>query len=131
MSIPPRLRRLAASLLIVSASLMPQFAVSNTPAQTARDAAPALPYFTEPAIAPDKSEIAFASGGDLWSVPVRGGEARLLVSHAATESRPVYSPDGLRLAFVSTRTGAGDVYILTFDTGAGVISLPRRATSPG
>jgi Tol biopolymer transport system component len=72
---------------------------------------------TEPAIAPDRKEIAFVSGGDIWSVPAVGGAAQLLVSHPATESRPMYSPDGKRLAFVSNRTGAGDVYILNFETG--------------
>src|SRR5437762_813682 len=77
----------------------------------------ALPSFTEPAISPDRSEIAFVSGGDIWAVPAAGGEARLLVSHSANESRPLYSPDGKRLAFVSNRTGGGDIYILTFATG--------------
>jgi len=77
----------------------------------------ALPYFTEPAISPDRSEIAFVSGGDIWTVPVAGGEARLLVSHSANESRPLYSPDGRRLAFISTRTGNGDIYLLTLETG--------------
>ena len=76
-----------------------------------------VPSFAEPALSPDGSEIAFASGGDVWTVPAGGGEARLLVSHPATESRPMYAPDGRRLAFVSTRTGEGDVYILSFDTG--------------
>ncbi len=74
------------------------------------------PYMTEPAISPDRREIAFVSGGDIWSVPTGGGTAQLLVSHPATESRPVYSPDGKRLAFVSNRTGAGDIYILDFST---------------
>ena len=73
--------------------------------------------FAEPALSPDGSEIAFVSGGDIWTVAAAGGEAQLLVSHAATESRPLYSPDGRRLAFGSTRTGNGDVYILAFDTG--------------
>src|SRR5712691_6375254 len=77
----------------------------------------AVPYFTEPAISPDRSEIAFVSGGDIWPVPASGGEARLLVSHPANESRPLYSPDGRRLAFNSTRTGNGDIYVLTLDTG--------------
>jgi len=75
------------------------------------------PYFTEPAISPDGAEIAFVSGGDIWTVPAAGGEAHLLVSHPATESRPLYSPDGSRLAFTSTRTGNGDIYILTLNTG--------------
>src|ERR1051325_2977953 len=77
----------------------------------------ALPYFTEPAISPDRSEIAFVSGGDIWTVPTSGGEARLLVSHPANESRPLYSPDGRKLAFISNRTGGGDIYVLSFDTG--------------
>ncbi|HEY8461642.1 MAG TPA: LpqB family beta-propeller domain-containing protein, partial [Blastocatellia bacterium] len=77
----------------------------------------AAPYFTEPSVSPTGSEIAFVSGGDIWTAPVGGGEARLLVSHPANESRPLYSPDGKRLAFVSTRTGNGDIYLLTFETG--------------
>jgi Tol biopolymer transport system component len=76
-----------------------------------------LPCFAEPAISPDRSEIAFVSGGDIWAVPAAGGAARLLVSHAANDTRPLYSPDGRRLAFISTRTGGGDIYVLTFDTG--------------
>jgi Tol biopolymer transport system component/C-terminal processing protease CtpA/Prc len=77
-----------------------------------------VPSFAEPAPSPDGSEIAFVSGGDIWTVPAAGGEARLLVAHPATESRPLYSPDGRQLAFVSTRTGNGDIYVLTIDTGA-------------
>jgi Tol biopolymer transport system component len=75
------------------------------------------PYLTEPAISPDRQEIAFVSGGDIWTVPAAGGTAQLLVAHPATESRPLYSPDGRRLAFTSTRTGNGDVYVLNFETG--------------
>ena len=73
--------------------------------------------FSEPALSPDRREIAFVSGGDIWTVPATGGEARLLVSHAAYDSRPVYSPDGAKLAFMSTRTGNGDIYILTLASG--------------
>ena len=94
--------------------------VSAHPAQAPQTPAPPSdprPYFTEPAIAPDRSEIAFASGGDLWTAPLAGGDARLLVSHVANESQPSYSPDGKTLAFVSDRTGGGDIYLLTFATG--------------
>lgn len=76
------------------------------------------PTLIEPALSPDGREIAFSSGGDLWTVSANGGDARLLVSHPATESRPLWSPDGAQLAFVSTRSGNGDIYILTLATGA-------------
>jgi Tol biopolymer transport system component/C-terminal processing protease CtpA/Prc len=75
------------------------------------------PYFTEPSLSPDRKEIAFVSGGDIWTVPATGGVASLLVSHAANEARPIYSPDGLQLAFISSRTGNGDIYLLTLASG--------------
>ena len=31
------------------------------------------------------------------------------MAHPAEESRPLYSPDGAKLAFMSTRTGGGDI----------------------
>ena len=73
--------------------------------------------FAEPGISPDGREIAFVSGADIWTVPKGGGDARLLVSHPAAESRPLFSPDGTRLAFTSTRTGNGDVYVLSIESG--------------
>jgi tricorn protease len=91
-------------------------ALSNVRAQT-RPSAPGRPSFAEPAISPDGREIAFVSGGDIWTVPSAGGDARLLVSHPANESRPMYSPDGKRLAFMSTRSGSADVWILDFASG--------------
>ena len=75
------------------------------------------PLLSDPALSPNHSEIAFVSGGDIWTVPFLGGEARLLISHPATESRPLYSPDGTRLAFLSTRTGIADIYVLNLRDG--------------
>ncbi len=92
-------------------------ALSLSAAFAANAAVTPLPSLGEPALSPDRSEIAFVSGGDIWTAPAKGGEARLLVSHPATESRPLYSPDGTKLAFTSTRTGNGDIYVLTFATG--------------
>src|SRR5690349_2203309 len=85
-------------------------------AQTRSEPAPA-PAFAEPGLSPDGSEVAFVSGGDIWTVPAGGGDARLLVSSAANDTRPMYSPDRKYLAFVSTRTGGGDIYVLTLATG--------------
>ena len=74
------------------------------------------PYYANPAISPDGSEIAFSSGGDIWTVPSAGGEAHLLISDPAFDSMPMYSPDGKYLAFNSTRTGNGDIYIFNLKT---------------
>jgi tricorn protease len=86
--------------------------------RAAEPAPPALASFAEPAISPDGRELAVISSGDIWTVPTAGGDGRLLVAHDATESRPMYSPDGTKLAFISDRTGGGDIYVLTLATGA-------------
>jgi len=96
----------AAAFLVIPPNVIPDVAP-----------APAAPALAEPSPSPDHHEIAFVSGGDIWTVPFAGGEARLLVSNPATESRPLYSPDGTQLAFVSNRTGNGDVYVLTLASG--------------
>ena len=73
----------------------------------------AQPAFADPGIAPDGSEIAFVSGGDIWTVPRRGRRSAAPGVERRQRSRPVYSPDKKQLAFVSTRTGGGDIYVLT------------------
>src|SRR5580698_6711893 len=76
----------------------------------------ALPSLSDPTISPDGKEIAFVSGGDIWTVASGGGEAHLLVTHPATESRPLCSPDATKLAFVSPRTSVVNSYVLTLAT---------------
>src|SRR5438477_9767420 len=102
------------STSLASAALLAIVPLTSFTAPTAVDARRGL---TGPGVSPDGREIAFVSAGDIWTVPATGGDARLLVSHAASESRPVYSPDGTKLAFTSTRTGNGDVYVLTLASG--------------
>jgi tricorn protease len=84
----------------------------------AQNSVQAKQYFHDPSLSPTTNEIAFVSGGDIWTVPANGGEARLLVSHPAMETRPLFSPDGKYLAFHSTRSGNGDIYILDLQTNA-------------
>ncbi|HEX5973151.1 MAG TPA: DPP IV N-terminal domain-containing protein [Gemmatimonadaceae bacterium] len=107
LSLPPR----AALPLVAVFLVVPPNVIAHVAPATA------TPALSEPSPSPDHREIAFVSGGDIWTVPYVGGEARLLVSHPATESRPLYSPDGTQLAFVSNRSGNGDVYVLTLATG--------------
>jgi tricorn protease len=77
----------------------------------------ARPYFYEPSVSPVTNEVAFVSGGDIWTAPLTGGDARLLISNPANDTRPLFSPDGKQLAFMSNRTGNEDIFVLALATG--------------
>jgi tricorn protease len=85
-------------------------------AATAGDASPPA-TFAEPSVSPDHSEIAFLSGGDVWSVSSRGGVARLLADTGGTAERPLFSPDGTRIAYVSTKPGDAGIEVLDLAAG--------------
>lgn len=104
-------------LLVIGALVATTVSARGQSASASAAAEKARPAYSEPGVSPDGKEIAFVSGGDIWTVPASGGEARLLVSDMATDSRPLYSPDGTKLAYVSARDGSGNVYVLTFATG--------------
>src|SRR5262249_56852100 len=93
---PPPLAAISSELrrdLAVARSAKAGRAATVVTAQSPRGAVSPLPSFAEPGISPDGATIAFVSGGDIWEVPTAGGDARLLVSHPAAESRPLVSPD--------------------------------------
>jgi tricorn protease len=106
---------LATVLATVVALVSRSDAVAQSPLRTTAEPAPS---FAEPGISPNGDEIAFVHAGDIWVVPARGGEARLLVAHPANESRPIYSADGTRLAFISNRAGSPDIWALTLADGS-------------
>lgn len=67
-------------------------------------------------ISPAGDKIAFTYKGDIYSVPSAGGTAtRLTATPDAIETFPVWSPDGSRLAFASTRHGSADVFTMNAD----------------
>jgi Tol biopolymer transport system component len=63
-----------------------------------------------PAISPDGNTIVFSYQGDLYTVPVTGGEARLLTLHEAYDFSAVWSPDSKSIAFASNRYGGFDIF---------------------
>jgi dipeptidyl aminopeptidase/acylaminoacyl peptidase len=55
---------------------------------------------------------------NVWMVPVSGGEA-VQLTQSGHDSSPVWSPDGKTLAFLSSRSGDSQVYLLPMDGGGG------------
>jgi tricorn protease len=69
------------------------------------------------AVSPDGAQIAFSWRGDIWLVPVDGGEAQAVTMHEARDTQPAFSPDGERIAFISDRTGSDQVFVIPVDGG--------------
>ncbi|MFP3940150.1 MAG: amidohydrolase, partial [Thermoanaerobaculia bacterium] len=70
-------------------------------------------------VSPDGSTIVFDLLGDLYTVPVEGGEATALTEGMAWDMQPAYSPDGTRIAFTSDRGGGDNLWVLDLDEPRG------------
>ena len=75
------------------------------------------------------NEIAFTYAGDLWTVPVQGGEAHRLTSHIGQEIFARYSPDGASIAFTGEYDGNREVYSIPAKGGEPV-RLTYTGTNP-
>ena len=62
--------------------------------------------------------------GDIWVVPVAGGEPRLLSAAPGADLSARFSPDGREVVFVSQRGGTADIWIVPVAGGEA-----RRLTS--
>ena len=67
--------------------------------------------------------VVFSHGGDLWTAPTAGGQARRLTSGEGLELFPRFSPDGKWIAFTGQYDGSYDVYVVPATGGE-----PRRLT---
>jgi Tol biopolymer transport system component/imidazolonepropionase-like amidohydrolase len=68
-------------------------------------------------VSPDGKTIAFDLLGDLYTLPIAGGEARSLTHGIAWDMQPRFSPDGKLIAFTSDRDGADNIWVLPLDGG--------------
>lgn len=75
-------------------------------------------------ISPDGQTVAFTYKGDIYTVGVNGGVTKRITSSEAYDSSPIWSPDGSKIAFRSSRLGSDDIYIIDAKGGT-----PRRLTT--
>jgi Tol biopolymer transport system component len=66
-------------------------------------------------VSPDGKTVLFELLGDLYTVPIEGGEAKAIATGMAFDSMPRYAPDGKSIAFVSDRDGSENLWVAKAD----------------
>jgi imidazolonepropionase-like amidohydrolase/Tol biopolymer transport system component len=66
-------------------------------------------------VSPDGQEIAFDLLGDIYTIPIAGGEAKAITTGIEWDMQPRYSPNGKWIAFTSDRAGGDNVWIMNRD----------------
>jgi Tol biopolymer transport system component/imidazolonepropionase-like amidohydrolase len=79
-------------------------------------------------VSPDGSTIIFDMLGDIYTLPIGGGEAKRIIGGLAFESQPKFSPDGKSIVFLSDRSGGENVWIAKADgSDPKAVTKDRRA----
>jgi len=66
-------------------------------------------------VSPDGQRLVFDLLGDLYTLPIAGGEAVPLTHSMAWEMQARWSPDGKRIAYVSDAGGGDNVWVMNAD----------------
>ena len=67
---------------------------------------------------------------NLWAINITGERLRQLTDGAWSDSSPVWSPDGKRIAFLSDRSGSTQLHVMWTDTRE-TLQLTRLERAPG
>ncbi len=66
-------------------------------------------------VSPDGKTIAFDLLGDIYTLPIGGGNATRIAEGLPFEMQPKFSPDGKKIAFTSDRGGGDNIWIMNPD----------------
>jgi Tol biopolymer transport system component/imidazolonepropionase-like amidohydrolase len=79
-------------------------------------------------VSPDGQSIVFDMLGDIYTLPITGGEAKRIIGGMSFDSQPKFSPDGKKIAFLSDRSGAENVWLCNADGSEPKAITKGRAT---
>ena len=79
-------------------------------------------------VSPDGQQLVFDMLGDLYLMPIAGGDAVRLTTGLAFDTQPRFSPDGKTVVFISDRQGADNVHTIDLATRE-VKEITRGKTS--
>ena len=68
-------------------------------------------------VSPNGQTLVFDLLGDIYTMPVAGGQATIVLGGAAYETTPRWSPDGRRIAFTSDRDGIENIWTMNATGG--------------
>jgi imidazolonepropionase-like amidohydrolase/Tol biopolymer transport system component len=77
-------------------------------------------------VSPDGRRLVFDLLGDVYTMPIDGGEATRILGGPAFEMQPRFSPDGSRIAFSSDRDGLWNIWTAKAD-GTDLKQVSREA----
>lgn len=66
-------------------------------------------------LSPDGKTLAFDLLGDLYVLPIEGGEAKRVAAGTAWQMQPRFSPDGKQIAFTSDENGGDNLWVMDAD----------------
>jgi Tol biopolymer transport system component len=69
-------------------------------------------------VSPDGREIVFDLLGDIYVMPIEGGQARAITTGHAWDMQPRFSPSGTEIAFTSDRGGGDNIWVMGRDGSA-------------
>ncbi|MFT5048917.1 MAG: Tol biopolymer transport system component/imidazolonepropionase-like amidohydrolase [Chlamydiales bacterium] len=64
---------------------------------------------------PDGDRLVFDLLGDIYVLPIEGGEAQAVATGVAWQYQPRFSPDGQRIAYTSDESGGDNVWVMEVD----------------